>query len=146
MFVMHKQRIFFTVCPSCVTRFPSHIQYPPPPTVALSVLSYFLPSILIRMGHVQAGTGRRRCPSAAACQRRRSAALPTASTPWWVRHTIHLKYKLVTPEQILYVNIYCKVSRKDQKAVDQMVWASESHWFATTLLILYLASRLRGVN
>lgn len=36
------------------------------------------------MGHVLVGRGRRRCPSAAACQRRRSAVPQTVSTPWWV--------------------------------------------------------------
>lgn len=39
---------------------------------------------LFRMAHVPVVRKRRLCPSAAACQRRRSAALPGVSTPWCV--------------------------------------------------------------
>lgn len=106
MFVTHKQRIPFrglTVCLSLSMPFFFFLLHPLPssPHFICPVLSSFLPSILIRMGHVQVGRGRRLCPSAAVCQRRRSAVLLTAFTPWWVSHSdclrrsfwyMHIKY------------------------------------------------------
>lgn len=93
MLVIHKQRMLFTVALSLLTHYSSY--YTPTPPFPFSVPS-FHPSVPIRMGHVQVGRGRKRCPSAAACQRRRSAVLLTVSTPWWVSYcvTVYIKYKL----------------------------------------------------
>lgn len=60
----------------------------PPPLFIYIVLSSFLPSFLIRMGHVLVVRGRRRCPSVAASQKRRSAVLPTVYTLWWVSYCV----------------------------------------------------------
>lgn len=80
----------------------------PPPVFICSVLSSFLPSLLIRMGHVLVGRGRRQCPSAAACQRRRSAVLQTASTPWWVSYSValYIKYTFYIPLHEIF-NVQC---------------------------------------
>lgn len=67
---------------------PTHFYYyytPLLPLICIStLLKSLLSSLLIRMGRVLVGRGRRQCPSAAACQRRRSAVLQTVSTPWLV--------------------------------------------------------------
>lgn len=87
MTVMLKLGILLTVCLS-VFSFNSFLFFS---LLPLLFICSVLPSLLlIRMGHVPAGTGRRLCPSAAACQRRRLAVLQTASTPWWVSYSLTL--------------------------------------------------------
>lgn len=81
----------------------------PPPSPPLHLhRPFMLPSsLLIRMDPVLVGRGRRQCPSAAACQRRRSAVLQTVSTPWWVSYsvTLYIKYTLYIPvHEILNVH------------------------------------------
>lgn len=63
-----------------------------------AIISSFPPSFF-RMDHVLVGRGRRPCPSAAVCQRRRSAALQIVSTLWWVSSCVtpYIKYKLYIP-------------------------------------------------
>lgn len=91
------------------------------------LLSIYPRSLLIRMGRVSVGRGRRRCLSAAACQRRRSAVLQTASTPWWVSsYTV----TLVNAQQSFV-----------QKSNDMSSALTVTRWQRP-----YLVSRSRGVS
>ncbi len=127
----------------------------PPPFFIFSVLSSFLPSLLIRMGHVLVGRGRRQCPSAAACQRRRSAVLQTVSTPWWVSYSVALfiKYKFYIPLHEIF-NVQCMHQRSVGSQAFESVKrsaSSEVKWHELGKSVddnshPYLTSRLRGLS
>lgn len=92
-FVVHKQRIVFRGIAVSLSKL--NFLFITPFLFISPILPSLPPSLLIRTGHVPVGRGRRRCPSAAACQRRRSAVLQTAFTPWWAGYTVTLYIKYV---------------------------------------------------
>lgn len=91
---MTKQRVLFRGIAVCLSHFSYYCI--PSSSLYLSHPLILLLSLLFRTDHVLVGRGRRRCPSAAVCQRKRSAVLLIASTRWWVsyRETLYIKYKL----------------------------------------------------
>lgn len=78
------------------------------------------------MDHVLVGRRRRLCPSAAVCQRKRSAVLLIASTRWWVsyRESLYIKYKLyIAVHEIFKVVSMHQGFRVDQSLTFQHSWS-----------------------